>query len=53
MEKGEHLCTIDGIVIGVATMGNSVDVPEKIKNRTTLRSSNSISKNISKRKTLT
>ena len=33
VEKGEPYCTVGG---SAATLGNSVKVPQKIKNRTTL-----------------
>ena len=36
VEKLEHLCTIGGIVNGVATMVNSMEAPQNIKNRTTM-----------------
>ena len=39
----EPLCTVAGTVIGTATMENSMEVPQKIKNRTTIQSSNSTS----------
>ena len=35
-EKGEPSYTVDGMQIGAATLENSVEVPQKTKNRTTL-----------------
>ena len=37
-----------GMQTGAATLENSMEVPQKIKNRTTLRLSNSIARNLSK-----
>lgn len=36
MEKREPMCIVGGNVIGIATMENSVEVPQKSKNRTTI-----------------
>ena len=41
MEKEEPLCIVGGNVTGAATVENSMYVPQKIKNGTTLSSSNS------------
>ena len=42
MKKQKHLCNVGGN-IGVATVENNMEVPPKIKNRTTIWSSMSIS----------
>ena len=39
----ERLCTVGGNVNCAATVENSVEIPQKTKNRTTVQSSNSIS----------
>ena len=36
----EPLCTLVGIQTGAATVEDSIEVPQRIKNRTTLQSSN-------------
>ena len=36
VKKRESLCTVGGNVTGAGTMENSMDVPQKIKNRATL-----------------
>ena len=41
-EKGS-LCTVSGMQTGTATMENSMEVPQKIKNRTIIQFSNSTS----------
>ena len=38
VEKSEPLCTVSGIVNGIAFTVNSMKVPQKIKNRTTISS---------------
>ena len=43
MEKREPLCTIGGDVNWCTTMKNSMELPQKIKNRTAILSSNSTS----------
>ena len=48
MQKRKPLCTIVGLLTYTSTMENSMEVPQKIKNRTTIWSSNSTSGNISK-----
>ena len=49
MEEGEPFALLVGMQTGVAALENSVEVPQKIKNRTTLRpSNNSITRNLSK-----
>ena len=40
MEKREPSCTVGGYVSCCSHCGNSVDVPQKMENRTTVRSSN-------------
>ena len=52
VEKREPLCTVDGNVNGVATVENSVEVPQRIKNRTAIWSSHSTSGYMKKTKTL-
>ena len=49
VEKGEPLSVLAGIQTGAATLENSVEVPQKLKNRTTLRLSNYITRYLSKR----
>ena len=44
----EHLLLLVGIQTGAAALENSVEVPQKIKNRTTLQPSNSTTRNLSK-----
>jgi len=45
VEKREPLCTLMvGMKIGVAAMENIMDLPQKIKNRSTMQSSNSTSR---------
>ena len=48
MEKSEPLCMIGGTIIGANTIENSMMISQKIKNRTTIWSSNSTSKYLSK-----
>ena len=36
MEKGEPSCTVGGNASSAATLENSMEVPQKVKNRTTL-----------------
>ena len=38
-EKKEHLCIVDGNINRLAIGGNSTEVSQKIKNRTTISSS--------------
>ena len=42
------LALLVGMQTGAATLENSVEVPQKIKNRSTLRPSNSIARNLLK-----
>ena len=51
IEKREHLCIVGG-EIGAATMENSVEVPKKIENITTIQSSNTTLGYLKKMKTL-
>ena len=46
--KGNHLTLLVGMYIGATTMENSMEVPQKTKNRTTIKSSNSISGHLSR-----
>ena len=46
--NGNPLALLVGMQIGVATLENSVQVPQKIKNRTTLQPSNCTARNLSK-----
>ena len=46
--KGNSLALLVGMQIGAATLENSVEVPQKIKNRTTLQLSNSTTRNLPK-----
>ena len=46
--NGNPLALLEGMQTGVVTLENSVEVPQKIKNRTTLQPSNSTSRNLSK-----
>ena len=48
MEQLEILCTVGGNIKDTATMENSTTIPQKIKNRITIWSSNSTSGYISK-----
>ena len=48
VENEEHFCTDGRIETGAAILENSVEVPRKIKNRITLRPSNSTTRNLSK-----
>ena len=41
--KGKPWSTVGGTVIGGVTMENNMEVPQKIKNRTIMQSSNSTS----------
>ena len=43
MEKGELVCTVGGNAICAVPVENSVEIPQKIKNRTIIRSSSSTS----------
>ena len=43
VEKREPLCTLVGMQIGATTIENSIEVSQKIKNRTPVWSSNSTS----------
>ena len=47
MNKREPSCTVNGNGIGVITMKNSMEGPQKVKNGTALWSSDSTSGNIS------
>ena len=46
--KGNSYALLVGIQTGIATMENSIEVPKKIKIRTTIQSSNSTSGYLSK-----
>ena len=46
--KENPLARLVGMQTGAATLENSVEVPQKIQNRTTLQSSNSTARNLSK-----
>ena len=46
--NGNPLALLDGMQTGAATRENNVEVPQKIKNKTTLSSSNSTSVYLSK-----
>ena len=46
--NGNPLALLVGMQTGVATLENSVEVPQKIKNITTLRASNSTARNMPK-----
>ena len=46
--KGNPLALLVGTKTGAATMENSMELPEKVKNRTTLWSSNCIARYIPK-----
>ena len=48
MEKREPSCTVGGNEIGAAALENSVEVPQKIKNRSTLGPSSSTARNLPK-----
>ena len=48
MEKKELLCTVGGNANGAATMENSLEGPQKIKNRITIRSSSSTTRYLAK-----
>ena len=50
MEKLEYLYTVSGIWNGAAAVENNVEVPQKIKHRITVWSSNPTSGYISKKK---
>ena len=50
VEKREPLCTVDGNVNWYATTENSMELPQKSKVRTTIKSSNSTSGYFSKEK---
>ena len=45
-KNGNPLALLVGMQIGAATLENSVEVPQKIKNRSTLGPSNSTAKNL-------
>ena len=49
MWRNRNPLALLGMQTGVAALENSVEVPQKIKNRITLQLSNSITKNLSKR----
>ena len=46
--NGNSLAPLVGIQTGAATLENSVEVPQKIKNRIILQSSNCTARNLSK-----
>ena len=46
--KGNPLALLVGIQTGAATLENSMEVPQKVKNRTTLQSSDSITRYLPK-----
>ena len=46
--NGNPLALLVGLQTGVAALENSVEAPQKIKNRSTLRPSNSTVKNLPK-----
>ena len=46
--NGNPLALLVGMQTGAAALENSVEVPQKIKNRTTLRPSNSTARNLPK-----
>ena len=46
-EKEDLFCTAGGNANGAATLENSLEVPQKIKNRTTLRRSNRTTRHLS------
>ena len=48
MEKRELCVLLEGIEIGRATMENPMEVPQKIKTRTTIQSRNSTSEYLPK-----
>ena len=48
VEKGNTCALLVGMWIGATTMGNSMEIPQKIKNKTTLWSSNSTLEYLSK-----
>ena len=41
-KKGNHITLLVGIQTGTATLENSMEVPQKVRNRTTLQPSNCI-----------
>ena len=47
-KKGNSLILMVGVQIGIATVENSMEVPQKIKNRITLQPSNCITRYLSK-----
>ena len=49
MKRSEHLCIVDGNVKCAAALETSMEVPQKIKNRIIIWSSNSTSEYIPKR----
>ena len=46
--NGNALALLVGVQTGAATLENSVEVPQKIKNRTTLQPSNCTARNLPK-----
>ena len=48
VEKCEPSCTAVGMHAGASTLENSVEFPQKIKNRTTLQPSNRTTRNLFK-----
>ena len=46
--KGNPFALLMGMVTGIATLENSVEVPQKVKNRTTLQPSNGTTRYLSK-----
>ena len=48
MENGNHFALLVGMQTGAATLENSVEVPQKIKNRSTLWPGNSTARNLPK-----
>ena len=48
MEKAHPSCTVVGMQTGVATVENSIEVPQKVKNRATPRPSNCTTRYLSK-----
>ena len=49
VEKGIPLTLLVGMQVGTATLENSVEVLQKVKNRATLRSSNCTTRNLPQR----
>ena len=48
VEKEDFFCILVGMQTGAATLENSMEVPQKIKNRTTLRPCNCTTRYLSK-----